>query len=370
MDTELCTASMYGDLKKVKLLLDQGADVNEKGEYGRTPLMYAASGESPDCLEIMKLLLKNKADVSARNEGDDDAFTEAITTSLWKIPIERYKLLIEHGYNVNSFKTKYSHGQTPLMWACYCGKSEVVKLLVESGADVNQKDKNDETAIISAMQGNNKDFPEIVDYLIDHGADPNSKSQFGHTPFLYAVEKGYIQLAQKLILKGVDIEQTDSYEKETGLISAAYKGKEEMVTFLITQKANIEAADRRGNTALLHAAFKGHLPIVKKLLEKGAKIEHRNNLNWNALMQAILEGHEEIFNFLLEKGSAFEFQEKEKGATPLMIAAWKGSLNIVKKLIQKGADPSKKDSSLKTAKDYAQEKGNSSVVEYLKELGK
>jgi ankyrin repeat protein len=360
-------ACMYGHLKRVKLLLDAGANVNLAGGYGRTPLMYATGGEAEDCTEIMKLLLKKGADVSARNDGDDDAFTEALSATLWKIPVERYKLLIENGYNVNGVKTKYYHGQTPLMWACFCGKLDAVKILVEAGADVNQKEKNGETAIISAMQSGPDDHPEIVEYLLDHGAVPDSSSQFGHTVLLYAVEGGHLSIIKKLIEKGANIEQTDKYSRQTPLISAAYKEKTDVVKLLLESGANIHAVDSRGNTAFLHAAWKGNLGIMKLLLEKGADPEHRNSLNWNALMQAIVEGHEEAFDFLLALGSAFEYHEKEKGATPLMIAAWKGSLPIVKKLLEKGANPLEKDSAGKTVIDYAQETYNPALTDYLRE---
>ena len=366
-DGPLSYACMYGHLKRVRLLLDAGADVNHSGGYGRTPLMHATGGESEDCTEIMKLLLIKGADVSARDEGDDDAFTNALSSNLWKIPAERFKLLIDYKYNVNSVKTKYYHGQTPLMWACFCGKFDAVKVLVEAGADVNQKEKRGETAIISAMQSGPKDFPEIVEYLLDHGADPNSGSQFGNTPFQYAAEKGYISIIEKLIEKGVNIEQTEKYGKQTALISTAYKGKTEMVKFLLEKGANIHATDSRGNTALFHAAWNGHLDIIKLLLEKGSVLDQRNSMNWNALLQTILEGHEESFNFLLARGSEFEFHEKEKGATPLMIAAWKGCLPIVKKLLEKGADHLEKDSSGKTVMDYAQENYNPDVVDFLRE---
>jgi ankyrin repeat protein len=363
----LSYACMYGHLKRVKLLVNAGANVNYKGGYGRTPLMYATGAEAEDCLEIMKILLEKGADPSARNDGDDDAFTDALSATLWKIPVERFKLLIDYGYNVNSVKTKYYHGQTPLMWACFCGKLDAVKVLLEAGADVNQKEKNGETAIISAMQSGPKDHPEIVEYLLDHGAAPDSSSQFGHTVFLYAVENGYLSIIKKLIAKGIDIEQADKYSGQTPLISAAYKEKTDVVKLLLENEANIHAVDSRGNTAFLHAAWKGNVDLMKLLLEKGADPEHRNLLNWNALMQSIVEGHENAFDFLLGIGSAFEYHEKEKGAMPLMIAAWKGSLPIVKKLLEKGASPLEKDSSGKTVIDYAQENYNPELIDYLRE---
>ena len=82
----------------VKLLLEKGADIESKDDYGRTPLSWAAEGGHK---AVVKLLLEKGADM----ESKDD------------------------------------YGQTPLSWAAEGGHEAVVQLLLEKGADIESKDK-------------------------------------------------------------------------------------------------------------------------------------------------------------------------------------------------------------------------------------
>ena len=116
--TPLDLAILNEHIKTAKLLIDNGADINAKDNYGNTPL------HKTNNIEIAKTLIHNGADVNARNTYGN--------TPLYKIEdIETIKLLVDNGADVN---TKNKQGNTPLH---YAGNRKTAKVLVDNGADVN-----------------------------------------------------------------------------------------------------------------------------------------------------------------------------------------------------------------------------------------
>lgn len=356
-DGPLHYACMYGKNKAAIMLIEHGADVNAKGGYNRTPLIYTATnGKSP---ELVKVLLENGADIHATNEAGENAFFEMITQGNTNIEIA--KILLKNGISVNS---KSKHYGMLIHWAAFCGRTEIVKLLLDKGADINAKDKMGNTPILRAMSQNKI---ETVKLLFNSGADPLTMGPLGFNLLEYATDKGdkefVKQIATKikndskkglnalttaarkgdlpmlklLIEAGFDVNDKDSFGSESPLIKASYYGKKEVVEYLLEQGADIKATDYRGNTALLNAAYNGHTNVVEILLKNGAEINERNKLNWNALMQACVEGHFVTAKFLLENGSPTNEIDMEKGATALTLAKYSGSKNLIKLLESYGA---------------------------------
>jgi len=105
---------------------------------------------------------------------------------------KKLKLLIDSGADVN-VKNKY--GKTSLTIASYKGFTEIVKLLLESGADPNTQDKEENSSLIYASY---KGFTEIVKILLESGADINYKDYLGDTSFTIALYNGHIETANFL----------------------------------------------------------------------------------------------------------------------------------------------------------------------------
>ncbi|KAM0198488.1 hypothetical protein ACHAPI_004012 [Fusarium lateritium] len=131
--TPLCRASESGHLEMVKLLLKKGADVNAVSENLVTPL-HMASWKG--YYEIAKLLIKGGADMSARTEHQGSL---PLTLALDERHLEVFTLLLENGSPVTSAKNT---SRTPIHVAAINGDSQLIKPLLDNGASIATKDKN------------------------------------------------------------------------------------------------------------------------------------------------------------------------------------------------------------------------------------
>ncbi|MBK7995604.1 MAG: ankyrin repeat domain-containing protein [Blastocatellia bacterium] len=155
----LVAAAQTGNLNSVKDMIAKGANVNQEGSFGITPLFIAAQAGHTD---IVKELLDNGAEVNLTitTIGNFTPLMIAIQSNR----IEITKLLILRGANVNA---RAERDITPLMFATENGNIELVKMLVEAGAEINAKDKDNNTALKMATLKKNFD---IVNFLKAAGA--------------------------------------------------------------------------------------------------------------------------------------------------------------------------------------------------------
>ena len=176
-----------------------------------------------------------------------------------------------------------------------------------------------------------------------------------------AAAGGNAKEAQDLLRAGANVNATE-YEGETPLMYAAAQGRAEMVELLIQQGANIHARSVNDQTALGRAAQFGHAGTVEKLLQNGARVEEHMDQGATPLIVAadvstaqVLISHQAQVN-----------AQNDFGLTALMNAAAEGKVDVVKLLIESGADPALKDHSGKTARQWAAERNHPEVVALLK----
>ncbi|RAP73887.1 ankyrin repeat domain-containing protein [Paenibacillus montanisoli] len=179
------------------------------------------------------------------------------------------------------------------------GDTVTVKNLVESGIDINLRNANYETGIILATSRNNF---EMVKLLVTLGANVNRPSkEIDNTPIMIASVEGYTEIVQFLV------ENT---------------------------KPDMTILNGYGGTALIPACEKGHVEVVELLLTKtDVKVNHVNKLGWTALLEAVIlssggKNHQEIVRLLLEHGADKNLGDKE-GVTPLEHAKQKRFKEIV-----------------------------------------
>jgi len=268
-------------------------------------------------------------------------------------------------------------GDTPLAVAAWRGNLEIVKLLVEHGADVNAgKDRGKRTPLLEAAAEGHAD---VVEYLIAKGADVNAGGN-GITPLLAASSWGRLSSTSTgdrtktvhiLLEKGADINAQDASWLKTGrtpLMYAVMMGDAAMVQEFLARGARLDLKDKDGDTALALAEKDG-LEYIASLLTKAAKGESLplSDLSDNPLFKAVREGRPDKVKAALAQGADVNVR-MPSGSTPLMMAADGNHPEIVKTLLMHGADVNAKNGRNNTALIFAAVKGHAGVVREL--LGK
>ena len=203
------------------------------------------------------------------------------------------------------------YNRTPLENACMSGEYQMVKLLIEYGADVNFTNPyTGRTPLLAATYAPGKEEVKIVKFLIECGADINVADNYGNTPLLGAVHLYYSDNMS---------EQESEYQK-TGTENTIY---------LIEHCTSLEIKKHQHSNILECAIANNNVPIVKYLIEN-----HYFGIS--------------------------DFSEN--GMTILHFAVKKNSVNVCKYLLEQGANQNILDADGKTAYNYALENGNEDMI--------
>ncbi len=241
---------------------------------------------------------------------------------------EVVKLLVEAGADLN----QTWHGITPLFQASQNGHAKVVKALVTAGADLNQI-WNGATPLFKASQNGHT---EVVKVLVKAGADLN-QTWNGITPLLQASQNGHTKVAKVLVKAGADLNQT--WNGATPLFKASQNGHAKVVQVLVKAGADLNQP-WNGATPLYQASLNGHAKVVQVLVHAKADL----NQTWDdvtPLFQASQNGHAEVVQVLVDAGANLN-QADDDGATPLYMASQNGHAEVVEILVKNGANPLKK----------------------------
>lgn len=167
--------------------------------------------------------------------------------------------------------------------------------------------------------------------------------------FFVAVKEDDTRTVTNLLFRGFDPNSVDA-RGYTGLLYAAREGSLKVATLLLSQnKTLVEARTPQDENVLMMAALAGHEQLAKTLIGKGADV---NKPGWAPLHYAATKGHVGITKLLLEHHAYIDAESPNK-STPLMMAAMYGTFDVVKLLVEEGADVSLKNEKGLTALDFA-----------------
>lgn len=230
-----------------------------------------------------------------------------------------------------------SHKTTLLMTAARYGQLNTMKELLAHKADPKQANLYSETPIYLAADCHNID---CVKLLLDQGVDLTVRNNEGLTPLHAACIEGDVEVAKLFIEQKAAIDVTNN-NGTTPLGVAIQVGAIDVVKLLIDNKANISVVNKFGVGPLYTAVQNGHKDILELLLKQTPKP------NLDAPIDAMIKilrreakkcGGLNKFNELLNKYSANVQQDKIPGFTPLLAAIFFGHDEIVKCLLDEGAN--------------------------------
>jgi len=200
-----------------------------------------------------------------------------------------------------------------------------VRDLVKAGEGVAETNRYNVTPLSLACRNGNA---EMVKLLLDAGADPNQELNGGETPLMTAARTGSAGCIRLLLEKGAEI---DAKERgQTALMWAAAKGHADVVKLLLDKGADFKTSLDSGFTAFLFAVRAGHSPVVKIFLEAGtssseaAKVRHIDDRsmrdNTSPLMLATENGHLALALELIASGA--DPNDMRSGFSPLHALTW------------------------------------------------
>jgi len=306
-ETPLMLVARTGNLDAIRLLLDYHADVNAKDKLrGTTALMWAIDQSHP---EAVKLLIEHGAAVSVATYNDTRNSRNNLANTVTQRLRSSFGVLGKRGPGndgtpplpegaaapkapaaptqpngedevVSFFRRpakKDGGGLTPLVYAARENCVECARILVEAGADVNQRTFYGWTPLLAATQ--NRHY-KLGAYFLEHGANPNTPNNGGWSPL-----------------------------------------------YLATDNRNIEGGDYP-----VRAPDMDHLDFIKLLIAKGANV--------NARVCGVESKPEKCTGDSTETRTNFTMQWLfEDGATPFLRAAQSGDVTLMKLLLEHGADP-------------------------------
>ena len=291
--------------------------------------------------ELLKLLEKNK------NKTGVAEMIELITASKDKIDIED---IICHT------------NTTSLMLASAFGHYDIAKALIDNGALVNLRADDGFNALMEAVRTDNIEMAKL---LIEHDSDINIKNKDGKNMIMIACEKGNEEMFNLLIENNADINEKSSWGA-SALIYASEKGNINIMQYLIDNGIDVNGkADDNGDTPLLWAVT-GQNPYEasKLLIENGADVNATNNSG--VAPATILAGSvPKVVKLLKDNGADLDTKFADDDP-PIAIAASVGNLEIVKALVENGADVNYYPNDMNyTAIYHAIDQGCYEVAEYL-----
>jgi ankyrin repeat protein len=247
---------------------------------------------SGDVAAVAALLDADPALASAT----DDRGNTALHLAAQEGQGEVVRLLLERGADPD---VRNGQGIDPMTLAVYTGQDDVGRLLIEAGADPDARTPTGPTLLGLAVALGRA---ETARMQLDAGADPNRWAR-GHTPLTFAVARGQEAMIPVLLAAGADIDDPGEGELAP-LAKAVGKGSLSMTRTLLEAGAAVDLADARlGRTPLHRAAIAGHTELVAALLAHGASVSARDRAGRTPLAHAAAHGHRSAATLLREAGA-------------------------------------------------------------------
>lgn len=382
MSFELLNAALQGEADKVKRLLkdyDLDNDAKEVSAAGKTKKKIMTSDEK---LMLLYTLVDSgyfQTLHAALESGLKIESEEFSSSALLLIKAMQYRsstifleILLRNGANINKilrptklFPTMDSYaGFTPLYYAAAYGLEDIVKTLLDHGADIDFKDDVGLTALHGAALSNH---PKIARLLLDRGAYIRAATRNYSTPLNLAICDGRKEVALVLLERGEKIHNFISYATH-GLMQAVKTKDVEILQFILSHEVVENVKEEIATNTLYSSIPYLTGELIRVFMDFGADINSVNDDGTSILHRAVKLNNKELIDDLLEFGANIN-QSDGNGATPLHEAAKFSNVLIVRRLLQLyKADFNAIDEEGRTPLHYALETENHDVAKEIIKL--
>ncbi|XP_034716801.1 ankyrin-3-like isoform X19 [Etheostoma cragini] len=390
-NTALHIASLAGQTDVVKELVTHSANVNAQSQNGFTPLYMAAQENH---MEVVQYLLDHGSSQSiatedgftplavALQQGHDQVVSlllendtkgkvrlPALHIAARKDDTKAAALLLQNDHNADveskmMVNRTTESGFTPLHIAAHYGNINVATLLLNRGAAVDFKARNDITPLhVASKRGNGN----MVRLLLERGSKIDARTKDGLTPLHCGARSGHEQVVEMLLDRGAPILS----KTKNGLspLHMATQGDHlNCVQLLLHHEVPVDDVTNDYLTALHVAAHCGHYKVAKVIVDKKANPNAKALNGFTPLHIACKKNRVKVMELLLKHGASIQ-AVTESGLTPIHVAAFMGHDNIVHQLIHHGASPNTSNVRGETALHMAARAGQTNVVRYLIQNG-
>ena len=347
--SSLLNAVVYNNVPLVRLSMHQGQGVNLNIHTidQETPLTIAARNGN---IEIVRLLISYGAEVDHYNK-EKSALHQACKHGHYTIVVELInaratifgdclvtasfgahknivKLLLQHGANPNHV---CMHGNTALYWAVYNNRIDIIKILIQYGVNINVRHNFTKgTVLYRAIE---KGYIKVVELLLKHNINVNIVDHYDNKPLHFAASEGRYNIIKLLLKNDININQHNA-NRMTPLDFACYYNHLRCVNLLLRHGARVDTGDP---LPIFSAVKSGNLTMVKTLINHGAMVKARNYYHQTLMHIVAKTNNTTIAEFLINQGLDINTEDLT-GRTPLSEAANQRDSTMFQYLLENGGD--------------------------------
>jgi uncharacterized protein len=288
--TALESAACGGHCQIVSLLIEAGANAKHKDKDGKSALIYAAErGHDGIVAELMPLSTpksRQQAEIllKLKSQGEPSPQVLSFFAATEKGDLDQVRHYLDEGGDIEVINEA---GGTALAIAAGANQLEVVKLLVERGANTKHIDANGLSPVAYAYGR-----PAVFNYLFPLTPTKLRKSVEAYAHIAPVIDERLAALQRKLQEQGPADDTIVSY------LNSARRGKLDEVQAYLKNGGRVDALDDQGMTGLIWASYSGNLDVVKLLVAAGADVNHMNNEQNFALLAAGGRNHCFVYFYL------------------------------------------------------------------------
>lgn len=398
-DTPIDLSIKLNDIAMVKFLLSEGATdkssmfqaakndnlemiqllLQHDFEFGNS-LIYAAENDN---MEIVQFLVEAGSEVNLSQKRKSGLFSRyyvsPIDRSIKNGNLEMVKYLISKGVSIeNAIEECFEFQQNEILKALipeYENKdellskafirsnTEIIRYLINAGADINYKDDHGNTLLhITSKEGNILNTKMLIE---EFNASINAKNESGETPLMLSASSSDILVTEYLLTKEVEIDATNNHG-ETALFYSLENKSLNNFNLLLNKGADPDIRSNNNTTLLIAAAKKNQVKAINYLLDHGVNIDAENDLKEKAFDYIITDFNRnfELVNRFLDAGADINQRGNRYNKSLMFFAIEQENIERIKELHERGASVDPRDS-----KGNRADVDNSEIIMYLIENG-